>query len=257
MAGSFLNPAIDNSVFGGLFFDITSHLTVSAEGRYQHEQILSKTYSSTAATYGQTLASYSATYNDFLPRVNVQYRFNRNFQIYALFSEGNNPGGFQPITPAQAANANIAYNYPEEKIKNYEGGIKSQLLDGRLIVDAAVYHMDFTNEQLAQNTPVAGTPTGFASIYQPGVAAKATGFEAEVDAAVTDDFQVRGTIGYGKAQYVNFCSAPYAALTGIQTGLNCRSVNGRQQEGTPALQTSLSGDYTHKVYRRSHRLRAR
>ena len=245
--GSFLNPATDNSVFGSVAFDFTPQITLSFDGRYQHERINTKTYGLTAANFGQVLTSFSANYSTFLPRVNLQYKPTRNLQFYVLYSEGNNPGGFQPITPAQAAANNVNYAYAEESLKNYEGGMKSEWLNGRLILNVAAFHMDFTNEQLAQTTPIAGTPTGFASIYQPGVSSEVTGFEGEANAAVTRELQVRATIGYGKATYNNFCSAPYAALTGIQTGLNCRSVNGNQQEGTPALQTSLSGDYTHRV----------
>ncbi len=125
--------------------------------------------------------------------------------------------------------------------------MKSMWLDGRLIFNAAIFHADFTNEQLAQTTPVPGTPTGFASLYQPGVESEVNGFEAELQAAVTSEFQIRGTVGYGKAEYVSFCSAPYAALTGVQSGLNCRSVEGFQHEGTPALQTSLAGDWEHDL----------
>jgi len=245
--GSFLNPATDNSVFGGLYWDATDKFTISAEGRYQHEVIEAASYSTAAATYGAVLSDHTATYTAFLPRIDLQYKFNKDIQFYVLYSEGNNPGGFQPITPAQAAAAGVDYAYKEEKLKNYEGGIKSKWLDDRLIVDLAVFHMDFTNEQLSQTKPVPGTPTGFASIYLPGIASKVDGFELEADGIISHDLQVRATIGYGKAVYESFCSQPYAALTGIQTGLNCRSVNGRQQEGTPALQTSLSGDYTHPI----------
>ncbi len=245
--GSFLNPATDNSVFGGIYFDVNDHITISGEARYQHEKIETRSYSTALATLGTRLTRFNATYNSFLPRFNIQYKVNPNLQFYALYSVGNNPGGFQPITPAQAAANNIPYSYDEEKLKDYEAGVKSTWLDGRLTVNAAVFHMDFKNEQLAQTTPVAGTPTGFASIFLPGVHSKVDGFEAEANAAVTDDLQLRATVGYGKAKYIAFCSAPYAALTGVQTGLNCRSVHGKQQEGTPALQTSFSGDYTHHV----------
>ncbi|WP_394760453.1 TonB-dependent receptor [Phenylobacterium sp.] len=245
--GSFLNPARDNSVFGGIYWDVTEQITVSAEGRYQKERITAKSYSTAIATLGQTLSTSTGDYHAFLPRLNVQYKVNPNLQFYALYAEGNNPGGFQPITLAQATANNIPYAYAEEKLKDYEAGVKSTWLDGRLTVNAAIFHMDFQNEQLSQTTPVPGTPTGFASIYLPGVHSKVDGFEAEANAAVTEDFQIRATVGYGKAKYISFCSAPYGALTGVQTGLNCRSVAGKQQEGTPALQTSLSGDYTHRL----------
>ncbi len=245
--GSFLNPFENNSVFGGVYWDPTDQITVSLEGRYQREVVKGITYGTTPTNFGQVLTNFEQEYTAFLPRVNVQYRVNDNLQFYAVYAEGNNPGGFQPITPAQAAAVGIAYGYEEEELKNYEIGVKSTLFDGRVILNGAIYHADFTNEQLAQTTPVAGTPTGFASLYQPGVESEINGFEAELQAAVTSEFQIRGTVSYGKAEYVSFCSAPYAALTGVQTGLNCRSVEGFQHEGTPAFQSSLGGDWEHEM----------
>jgi outer membrane receptor protein involved in Fe transport len=226
-----------------VYWDATDKITVSAEGRYQKEEIFAKTYSTAVATYGSVLTSVTGSYNAFLPRINFQYKASKDLQFYALYSEGNNPGGFQPITPAQAASVGVNYAFDEEKIANYEAGIKSTWLDGRLVVNAAVYHMDFTKEQLSQTFPVAGTPLGFASIYLPGISSKVDGFEVEANAQVSQALQIRATVGYGKAIYKSFCSTPYGLLTGIYTGPNCRTVNGKQQEGTPALQTSLSGDY--------------
>lgn len=245
--GSFLNPATDNSVFGGVFFDITKALTVSFSGRYQREKIEAKSYSTATATYGQTLTDFTANYNTFLPQLNLQYRLNSVFQVYATYSEGNNPGGFQAAGAAASAAVGVPYAFAEEKIKNYEAGVKSTWYDGRLVFNAAVFHMDFTHEQLQQTIATPGFGTGISSFYLPGVASKVDGFEAEADAAITHDFQVRGTVGYGKSKYESFCSVPYGVLTGIYTGPNCRSVAGKQQEGTPALQTSFSGDYTHHI----------
>lgn len=253
--GSFLNPATNDSVFGGLYWDATERITLTAEGRYQREEIEAKSYSIAPANYGAVISDAVARYYAFLPRFNFQYKLNDDVQFYAIYSEGNNPGGFQPITQAQAAAAGIRYNYDEEEITNYEAGIKSSWLEGRLTVNAAVFHMDFDKEQLSQTSPVPGTPTGFASLYLPGVAAKVDGLELEVNSIVANDLQIRATVGYGKAEYKSFCSTPYGALTGIHTNappgngpFNCRSVAGKQQEGTPALQTSLSADYSHDLF---------
>jgi outer membrane receptor protein involved in Fe transport len=251
--GSFLNPATDKSIFGGVYWDATDKITLSAEGRYQKEEVVSKSYSTAAATYGQIVGTPSVgNFNAFLPRVNFQYKFNKDLQIYALYSEGNNPGGFQPVTRAAADSIGVPFAFDEEKIANYEAGIKSTWMDGRLVFNAAVFHMDFTHEQLAQTflIPPPLTATGFASIYLPGVNSKVDGFELEANAQVSQGLQVRATVGYGKAVYKSFCSTPYALLTGIYTAgstANCRSVAGKQQEGTPALQTSLSGDYAHPM----------
>ncbi|MEW6763035.1 MAG: TonB-dependent receptor [Pseudomonadota bacterium] len=62
-----------------------------------------------------------------------------------------------PCPAAVAVSPDFLYYQPEE-LRAWEGGLKSRLLDGRLTVNAAVFHYDYTNLQLTGNAIVAGAP---------------------------------------------------------------------------------------------------
>ncbi|UVO50692.1 TonB-dependent receptor [Sphingomonas sp. SUN019] len=238
------NPSQTHGIFGGLYFDVTDQLTISAELRQQWDKI-SLTQLPTAFAPTPNPAFLEASFKATLPRLNIQYKVNDDLQFYAIYSVGNNPGGF---------NANVPTSFPlptgvdrafgEEKLYNYEGGLKSTWLDGRLIFNAAVYHMNWKNQQVPQatltNFPQPGATTVFTTASSRSTV---TGFEAELEALPAEGLNLRATASYGKAKYKELCSTNYFALTGIATGFGCRSVAGFQQEGTPALQLSLFADY--------------
>ena len=232
------NPSKTNGVFGGLYFDVTPQITVSGELRHQWDQISAVT----------TVQAYSATFQSTLPRFNIQFQPNNHLNFYAVYSVGNNPGGFNTNVPEANLPAGVKVAYGEEKLYNYEGGMKTTWLDGKLTFNIAAYHMDWKNEQVLQsyltNYPSIGAVS---ALYSNAAASYVNGFEAELNAQVTRALVLRATASYGKAKYKTYCSSNYYALTGVATGLGCRSVAGKQQEGTPATQISLFADYSHAL----------
>ncbi len=233
------NPARDLSVFGSLEFDATDKLTITGELRRQSELVSSTNY--------LTGAHFEKTFNSLLPRASLRYKFSPDFQIYASYSVGNNPGGFNSI-PAAALPANVPQAFGEEKLKNYEFGVKGVFLDKRLQVEAAVYYMDWINQQVVAQYLISfpGLATS-QTLTTASSSSKAYGFEFQVNAVPVTGFDLRATFAYGKATYVDFCSNNFALLTGVQDRPGCRLVNGKQQEGTPALQFSLAAGYTHAI----------
>ncbi|MBA2934800.1 TonB-dependent receptor [Sphingomonas sp. CGMCC 1.13654] len=245
------NPARDNSGFGGLYFDLTDKITISGEVRYQSERIETTDY--LAGTH------LSKTFNAWLPRANIQYRISPHFQVYAVYAVGNNPGGFNTSAPAaRIIAAGLPVAYGEERLNNYEAGIKSTWLGGKLLVNLAGYHMDWKHQQVPQgyilDFPTLGAPS---TITTSTASSRVSGFEGEVQAIPFAGLNLRGTVSYGDARYVHYCSSNYATLLGFANGPGCSYVDGKRQEGTPAWQFSLSGDYTHRLNDRwSYYLRA-
>ncbi|KAK0349843.1 hypothetical protein LTR94_031436, partial [Friedmanniomyces endolithicus] len=72
--------------------------------------------------------------------------------------------------------------YASEKTRNYEIGIKSQLLDRRLTLNGAVFYIDWQDPQVSGATLV-----GLSPITKNGEGAETKGFEVSFDAAVTAD----------------------------------------------------------------------
>jgi outer membrane receptor protein involved in Fe transport len=149
----------DYALFGELAWDILPQLTLTGGGRLYHFDNslqgffgFSSGYSSgtgVAACFGPPIVDGSPCTNldkstsdtDFIHRLNLTYRFNDDALIYATWSRGFRPGGINrrgTLPP-----------YGPDFIENYELGLKTSWLDNRLIFNAAVYQLDWTNIQLS------------------------------------------------------------------------------------------------------------
>lgn len=256
------------AVFGAVYYDFTPELTLTVEGRYQWDKIkqLPKigTDGNPVSAATQTLAQslLKETYKSFSPRVSLDYEYADNSTIYALFSRGYRPGGFNAalITSTQATldalravvpTAGIAYL--QEKLDNYEAGIKSSFLDGRARTTVTVYYDRWKNGQVANSIPVSFTPVGGAApvtnliglTTNSGLVAL-KGLELEGQFQVTEEFRVSGTFGLNDSEIKTYgscadCANVYgtpSAATGAATG-----VIGRRLPITPKYTWSVALDY--------------
>jgi iron complex outermembrane receptor protein len=149
--------------FGGLDFDVTSAITVSAELRHQIDKVRSITptyrvgdvfsdaYLNTVIFPNQnaivgTAANRSATFKATLPRFMVNWKLDRSTSLYAQYSQGNSPGGFNKITAPNPV-------YYEEQLINYEVGIKTTRL-GFDYLNISAFWQSY-NKQVLTNTFVA------------------------------------------------------------------------------------------------------
>jgi iron complex outermembrane receptor protein len=169
----FTNEAIENkAIFASVGFDFTDDLSLSLELRREEEDITvdgaltqegmpldSSTDALAVATAqpfgGETIAvagSFTAT----LPRVILNYQLSDDTMIYGSYSEGNNPGGFNPEVlgmeptvafPAFNAATGIGLTIQQAKLVAYELGAKHSLADGRGFINGAVYMMEQTNQR--------------------------------------------------------------------------------------------------------------
>jgi iron complex outermembrane receptor protein len=156
------NENIDDnySVFGGIDVDILRNLTLSGELRYQRDKVTANTLSYVAsqyfsATYLDSLAgpdpsqvvgtplTQAATFTATLPRVTLTWRALPKLTLFAQYSEGDAPGGFNsPGAPSAV--------YKEETLKNYEVGLKTRAL-GFDYLSLALYHDDYGNQVLSNS----------------------------------------------------------------------------------------------------------
>lgn len=149
------------AAFGEAAYAVTPALRLIAGLRYTQE---TKTYDvtryvgdpaaptinfSTVATPGET------DENAWTYRIGADYDFSDDVMAYATISTGFKSGAFQE--QPNAATARLATD-PEEAI-NYEIGLKSEWFDGRLRVNAAAFHMDYSNlQRIAVISDLSGPP---------------------------------------------------------------------------------------------------
>ncbi|MGY6663245.1 MAG: TonB-dependent receptor [Glycocaulis sp.] len=181
-------------------FDFTDRLTGTAEVRIAEEEL---TLTGSAANF-----DLSATYRSTNPRFTLAYQANDFTMLYASAARGNKPGGFN----ADVRLAPDQLSYGEESAWNYEIGIKSDLFDQRVRLNAAAFFIDWTNQQLTQSTVVAvgGTAPFIRNVGELEV----RGFEVEGEFQVTDNWRLRGTYSYAESEYTNAFDPDHNTLTG-------------------------------------------
>jgi iron complex outermembrane recepter protein len=161
-----------NGAFFGMTYDFNDRLTVSAEGRYQEDEVFlyngpaGITISATNATAlgvpgaGGFHAAYdlilSTKYKNFLPRAIVQYDFTDDIMGYVSYSKAVNVGiDFFNQTPFSAASATVLQAFTDlglsvvvqpEKLTNYELGLKGKFFDNRMQGTLAIYRANWDNQ---------------------------------------------------------------------------------------------------------------
>jgi iron complex outermembrane receptor protein len=127
----------------------------------------------------------------FSPQVSVRYQLQPDRNIYGTLSRGFKAGGFNPASIAGSE------AYGEEKSWNLEGGYKSRLANGRLVLNAAAFYIDWNDLQLnVPNLDVAG------QLFIANVGgASSTGLEIEAIGRPMAGVDVFGTLGLTRARF--------------------------------------------------------
>jgi iron complex outermembrane receptor protein len=144
-----INQSDTYGVFGAASYSFDNGVTLTAEARYQKDELLQQTRQGTNPLFEDTFKSFT-------PRFIAEWEFAPERMVYASFSEGNRPGAFNTIFFAQTPavqeqirqQANVEGSVPEDKLEMIELGVKGQFLDGRLRLLADVYFGDWTNRHI-------------------------------------------------------------------------------------------------------------
>jgi iron complex outermembrane receptor protein len=151
--------------FASLDYHFTPTFDASVGGRYSENH---QTFHETAPglfgggfDFGVDSSESVGTYSG-----DVRWHLTPQQMLYARIATGFVPGGPNDSIP----NAVVARSYSSSTTINYELGVKSQLLDHRLTLEASVFHIDWRKIQLTAFV------NGFGQIVNGG-AAKSDGFE--------------------------------------------------------------------------------
>ena len=170
------------ALFGEATYDITSTLKATVGARYFHNTL--KSDQVTTHPFGGFSGSppgpqqNSATDKKTTFKGNISWKPNDNVLVYVTAAQGFRTGGLNQADLPFASN--IPRSYDSDSLWNYELGTKLTLLNGKLRVDAAVYHIDWSNIQVRQLDATQAFPfTGNAgSADVDGVEADITGLIA-------------------------------------------------------------------------------
>ena len=176
-------------------------LTITFGLRYSNETKFGSRFES-GAVFGPSavlISGISATKNfdSTTPMAVVKYALTDDVNVYAKYAEGFKSGGFNGEAPTAAESLTP---FKPETVDEYEVGIKSRWLDGRLNVNLAAFYDEHSDLQLSVFTATSAA----SSVVRNAGSADISGVEFDAQALPVEWLSLSGTVGYLNTQYNQF-----------------------------------------------------
>ncbi len=174
------------------------------------------------------------TFKAFTPKVGVDYQLTARTLLYASYSKGFKSGTF---------NLGVAQNpVKPEKLDDYEVGVKSTLLAGRLRANLAGFYYNYKDVQVFN-----GLPTQ--TLLENAAAARLYGVEAEIVAKPTRALQIDLNGSYLHTEYTNYIAFDQLRPAGDGETLDAANnpafnLKGNRLPQAPRLSGRLGTAYT-------------
>jgi iron complex outermembrane recepter protein len=218
--------------------DPRANVTIEALCRRPDNTIVSPTPATCAAPNRWQYAAgegftqgYGEKWREVTPQATLEWRATDDTFLYATAAKGFKGGGFDD-TPANPAQARTPFN--PETVWNYEIGVKTDLLDNRLRINADVFYMDYKNLQVTQTNAAC-----LCNLTDNAASAEIKGLEAELQFAATDGLRLSLAGSYVDAKYKDFLESAINPSTGQRL-----DSSGNRLQRTPETQVSAGIDFT-------------
>lgn len=245
----------EQAVFGDLTLHLTDTLDLIAGGRFTHsdvdrglaangirpgspERIAELGFFGSWVNFPRPVAEGSSSYTDFAPRFGARFQVTDEMGLFAMVSKGYKPGG-NSVGNNTNVDGHPAFTteYGKETLWNYELGLKSELFNNRLRLNASAFHLEWENLQFESFFFL--TPGELSSNVDQIISiedAEASGFEVEFLAAPTEGLTISGGFGYLDTKIT---SDTTVELSGGWTP----SLLGLELPKAPEVTASLAGEY--------------
>ena len=141
---------------------------------------------------------------NFTPRLGLDYHWTDHVMTYVSYSRGFKSGGFDMRGNA-AVYPQTEDGYNSETADNYEAGIKSTLLDDKLLLNVTAFYDPYSNAQIGvqQFVEYHGTPTNLTAVLNAGKQIN-RGIELESVWRPTKPLTFGLNVGYLDSYYKDF-----------------------------------------------------
>ncbi|MDJ0709654.1 MAG: TonB-dependent receptor [Woeseiaceae bacterium] len=207
-----LGGDMDSRNFGAFWnndFHLSDALTITVGVRYTDESKSASIIDSTpvsengpgpcpdVTSFVCPTIDLSGDWDNVTPKLGFQFQLNDSAHIYGFWSKGFRSGGFN----FRNAKPTVIPPGPtsEEENNTIEVGLKSDLLDGRMRVNLAVFHNDIQDMQRELNIPDNEVIVLQGTINAGDVTIQ--GVELDFVALVTDSFSVNASYGWQDGEY--------------------------------------------------------
>ncbi|MDP5208305.1 TonB-dependent receptor [Microbulbifer sp. 2205BS26-8] len=171
----------------------------------------------------------SDSWSDISGRIVLDYRWTEEVMTYVSLADGFKAGGFNSlnfgpgVTPA----------FDQEDVVNLEAGLKSNLFDNRVRLNASVYTYEYNN---LQTLDLVGVP--IPSYNLRNADAEGTGAEIEVQWVATDNFFIAGNYSYLDTEFTDYQIIEVIGET------EADSLVGEPRVSTPENKLNLMAEYS-------------
>ena len=215
------------AVFADVDWRLTDRLRLSVGGRYtQDRKKLANSF------VGSFRTSASDSWQEFTPRVSLDYRFSDDVLAYASCARGYRSGGFNGRSSTAISSITP---YDPEIVSSYEAGLKTTLFDRRLTFNAAAFHTKYDDKQEEIVVPTPGGANPQETLVSNAAAATIQGLEFDAVAVPVEGLTLRAALGLLDAEYDSF---PSRNAQGQPIDLSTLTLR-----RTPEITGSISGDY--------------
>lgn len=196
-------------------FNIIDGFTMSVGLRYTDErktaQIISGVGGGCAdvVNFNCNFVGLSGEWSNVTPKVGFQWQIGDSAQVYSFWSKGFRSGGFN----FRNAKPNVIPPGPTDEEENItvELGVKTDFYDGRMRLNAAIFHNEIEGMQRELNIGDPDVVVLQGTINAGDVTIK--GIEIDFVGLLTDNFSVNASYGYQDGKYTTVNPA-FAAFLG-------------------------------------------
>jgi iron complex outermembrane receptor protein len=152
----------------------------------------------------QRSASNSGRWNALTWRAGLEFQAAPEVMLYASAAKGYKSGGFNTRPVSNQPNLGVNQFKPETAM-TFEAGVRSEWFGRRLRLNATVFHSDYEDIQLRQQSIVGGILT---TIIDNAARARIRGLEVEAAARISD--RLRASLAYGHLdpRYIDVGTVP-------------------------------------------------
>ncbi|MFV3126386.1 TonB-dependent receptor [Niveispirillum sp. KHB5.9] len=173
-------------------------------------------------------------------KIGLEHHINDDVMLFGFYARGYKGQTFDLTSSFNAAIAARGAIKPETS-DDFEAGVRSTLLDRRLILNATLFHTDYNNFQAQESEP---TLAGAFILSNVG-SVRTRGVELETTARIGSDLDLTGGVSYIEAEVKDYaraqCYPGQNAAQGCVGGV--QNLAGEQLNNAPRWRFNLRGDY--------------
>ncbi len=233
----------ETAYFGEVAYDVTEDLTISYSTRHFEFESSLIGFSGTIwwpSRYGprqpgEINNDLQIDESDSVNKFNITYNVNNDVMVYGTYAEGYRPGGLNRLSVTAIAGA-----YKADIVESFELGVKAELLEGRLRVNAAFYTQEWDDFQLSK----IDTSVSVISLTDNVGSAESDGFEIEGSYLINENWD----ISFGLSSIDSQLTEDYWVNPGNQAaGLPPNAPSGNDLPRVPDLKWNLATRYTFQL----------